>query len=193
MLRALDSIPIEGDSSVHVDDDLLREVFADPAAMSIVYARDPEVSGLIESDAEARDVIALQRRREVVDRMRSWLEDGDAFDSAQREAGGPERAWQRLLEENPWVLGVGLAGQLLTSWTAANSNRRWWAGASRASASALMPSSTDGWCGPVAHLRRDQAPSHGSARRSVPSWMLAAIKRSDGRRGAGATDSTFWL
>lgn len=71
---------------------------------------------LIESDANADDVIALQRRREVAKRMRSWLEDASAFDAAAADAGGPERAWQRLLEANPWVLGVGLAGQLLTSW-----------------------------------------------------------------------------
>lgn len=117
MLRALDSIPIEGEYTVRVDDDLLREVFADPTAMSAVYARDPaRFRALIESDADASDVIALQRRREVVARMRSWLEDDDAFEDARREAGGPERAWQLLLEANPWVLGVGLAGQLLTSW-----------------------------------------------------------------------------
>ena len=48
--------------------------------------------------------------------MRTWLTDSDAFDEESNNAGGPERAWQRLLESNPWVLGVGLGGQLLTSW-----------------------------------------------------------------------------
>jgi hypothetical protein len=117
MLRALDSIPVEGDGTVRVDDDLLREVFEDPTAMASVYASDPErFRSLIESDADARDVVALQRRREVVARMRNWLEDHSDFQVAAEEAGGPEKAWQRLLEENPWILGVGLAGQLLTSW-----------------------------------------------------------------------------
>ncbi|MCB0994231.1 MAG: DUF4263 domain-containing protein [Acidimicrobiales bacterium] len=117
MLRALESIPIEGDRTVRVDDDLLREVFNDPEAIASIYASNPErLRSLIESDAGARDVLALQRRREVVAKMRVWLEDDDVFAEAAKDAGGPEKAWQRLLEENPWILGVGLAGQLLTSW-----------------------------------------------------------------------------
>lgn len=117
MLRAIDAIPIEGENTVHVDDQLLRDVFADPAAMASVYANDPErFRALIESDANATDVIALQHRREVAMTMRRWLDDEDAFAEANAAAGGPERAWQQLLEANPWVLGIGLGGQLLTSW-----------------------------------------------------------------------------
>lgn len=117
MLRVIDAIPIEGESSVHVDDQLLRDVFQDPGAIARIYAQDPKrFRALIESDANAEDVIALQRRREVAQRMRSWLENASSFDAAAEEAGGPERAWQSLLESNPWVLGVGLTGQLLTSW-----------------------------------------------------------------------------
>jgi Domain of unknown function (DUF4263) len=48
--------------------------------------------------------------------MRHWVEDDDAFAQANAAAGGPEKAWQELLEANPWVLGIGLGGQLLTSW-----------------------------------------------------------------------------
>lgn len=118
MLRTIDAIPVEGESTVHVDDQLLRDVFADPTAMASAYANDPErVRALIETDANASDVIALQHRRGVAVTMRSWLEDDDAFAQASAAAGGPERAWQRLLEANPWVLGIGLGGgQLLTSW-----------------------------------------------------------------------------
>lgn len=117
MLRAIDGIPIEGETSVYVDDELLRDVFADPTAVAKIYSQDRErIRALIESDAEAEDVIALQRRRDVVARMRKWLDDVEAFDAAAAEASGPERAWQILLEDNPWILGVGLGGQLLTSW-----------------------------------------------------------------------------
>lgn len=117
MLRAIDAIPVEGESTVHVDDQLLREVFADPTAMASAYANDPgRFRALIETDADANDVIALQHRRQVAATMREWLEDGDAFARANAEAGGPERAWQALLEANPWVLGIGLGVQLLTSW-----------------------------------------------------------------------------
>jgi hypothetical protein len=117
MLRAIDVIPIEGESTVHVDDQLLRDVFADPTAIANIYSNDPNrFRALIESDANAEDVIALQHRRDVASKMRAWLEDEHSFDQESSDAGGPERAWQRLLEDNPWVLGIGLGGQLLTSW-----------------------------------------------------------------------------
>lgn len=117
LIKALDSIPADGDTSIRVDDQLLRDIFSDPDALGRAYAQDPEsFKELIRSDATARDVIALQRRRDVVNTMRAWLTDDVEFDAESNDAGGPERAWQRLLEANPWVLGVGLGGQLLTSW-----------------------------------------------------------------------------
>lgn len=117
LIKALDSIPADGHESVRVDDQLLRDVFSDPDALGRAYSHDPErFKELIRTDATAQDVIALQRRRDVVDTMRSWLRDNAAFDAESKDAGGPEKAWQRLLEANPWVLGVGLGGQLLTSW-----------------------------------------------------------------------------
>lgn len=117
LIRALDSIPIEGDTTVRVDDQLLRDVFSDAEAIRRVYEDDPErFRALIESDADARDVVALRHRREVVETMRRWLADDDAFDKAKDVAGGPEKAWQDLLEANPWILGIGLGGQFLTSW-----------------------------------------------------------------------------
>lgn len=117
LIKALDSIPVDGESTVIIDDQLLRDFFSAPDAMGRAYAQDPErFRALIQSDADARDVIALQHRREVVETMRTWLKDDAAFDVEKDLAGGPERAWQRLLEVNPWVLGIGLGGQLLTSW-----------------------------------------------------------------------------
>lgn len=117
LIKALDSIPIEGDTTARVDDQVLRDVFNDPKALGKAYSRDPETfRSLIENDADARDVIALKHRREVVNTMTTWLTDDLAFDEAAQQAGGPERAWQELLEENPWILGVGLSGQLVTSW-----------------------------------------------------------------------------
>ncbi len=114
MLRAIDAIPIAGEGTVHVDDQLLRDVFSDPAAIAGIYAQDPErFRRLIQTDADADDVIALQRRREAAKLMRTWLTSDVAFDEAAASAGGPERAWQRLLEANPWVLGVGLGGNCL--------------------------------------------------------------------------------
>lgn len=117
LIKALDSIPADGDTTVYVDDQMLRDFFSDSSAVARAYAQDPErFRALIQSDADARDVIALEHRREVVTTMRTWLEDDAAFDDDKNSAGGPEHAWQRLLEANPWVLGIGLGGQLLTSW-----------------------------------------------------------------------------
>lgn len=117
MLRAIDQIPVEGDRTVRVDDQLLRDLFNDPTAVASAYARDPEVfRTAISEDPSAQDVIAVQHRREVVAQMRLWLTDDAAFADAHTSAGGPEKAWQKLLEANPWILGIGLGAQLLTSW-----------------------------------------------------------------------------
>lgn len=117
LIKALDTIPADGERSIRVDEQLLHDVFSDPDAIGRLYAQDPErFRALIQTDATARDVIALQHRLDVVSTMRRWLTDDDAFDKAASEAGKPEAAWQNLLEANPWVLGIGLGGQLLTAW-----------------------------------------------------------------------------
>jgi hypothetical protein len=69
---------------------------------------------------QAADIIAIANRREVVERFRSMLYD-DAFFERVRVASNsrPEGVWQKFLEKNPWILGIGLAGQLLTSWSSA--------------------------------------------------------------------------
>jgi len=118
LVRALEYIPVEGETSVRVDDQMLRDLFADPAAMQELYARDPErFRDLIRADATADDVIAIAHRRDVVRHFKRLLEDGEYFDAAAVQAGGKKEAvWQRLLEDEPWILGASLAGQLLTSW-----------------------------------------------------------------------------
>jgi hypothetical protein len=119
VVSALQHVPVEGgETTVRIDDQTLRDFFADPDAMARLYERDPErIRELIESDTSAEDVVALAHRREVVQRFRELLTDEGAFDEAQRrEGGGPERVWQRFLEASPWILGISLAAQLVTSW-----------------------------------------------------------------------------
>lgn len=115
MVRGLEYIPLEEDAeTVRVDDDVIREVFKDPNAVGKLYAEDPErIRHLIESDASAEDVLALARRRKVVEEFRSLLEDDEKFDALAKPRG-PEHVWQEFLEGNPWILGVALSGQLLT-------------------------------------------------------------------------------
>lgn len=109
--------PGSGGGSVRIEEQMMRDLFRDPSALNSMYSREPEhFRDLIRNDTAAEDLIALARRRKVVETFRAWLEDDDAFAAAADEASGPERAWQHLFEENPWILGVGLGGQLLTSW-----------------------------------------------------------------------------
>jgi len=83
----------------------------------INYARaHPDVlKSIIESEISAPDVVALARRRNVLRQFDSLLHDPEAFEVAQREAGGPERAWQAFMEENPWIIGGTLTPQFLHS------------------------------------------------------------------------------
>ncbi len=118
LIRLLDLAPVEkGEPTVRVDGSLVRDVLADPSSLDALYRQDPErVRELISSDTSARDLVAVARRREVVRQFRTLLSDSIAFDKAAARAGGKENVWQRFLEENPWILGVSLAGPLLTSW-----------------------------------------------------------------------------
>jgi len=118
LLKRLPAIPVTGETSVRVDDSLLRDLFANPESLSAVYSENPEAFRmLIEGDASGRDVVAFAARREQVGRFRRLLEDSEFFDSEVEAAGGgPEALWQGFFEENPWIFGVSLAGQLLTSW-----------------------------------------------------------------------------
>lgn len=120
LIRALDAIPVEGDTTVRVDDDLIRDLFANPSSLGELYRKAPkELRQLITSDEAARDVLALSARRKQVALFRRLLTDNEFFDGqvAKIGRGSAERVWQELFERNPWMLGVTLAGQLLMSWS----------------------------------------------------------------------------
>lgn len=119
-LRVLVAFPVEGDTTVRLDDEVIRDLLSDPDSLARLYRRAPEqVRDLIRSDATSRDVLALEARRHEVERFRRLLDDDDYFDSevASTARRRPEDVWQALFEANPWMLGVALTGQLLTSWS----------------------------------------------------------------------------
>lgn len=118
LVRNLQYVPVEGgERTVHLDDQTVRDRFADPEDMARLYGRVPErFRELIRNDASADDVVALAHRKRVVQKFRELLNDRPAFKEAEAESDGREAVWQRFLEENPWILGISLAGQLLTSW-----------------------------------------------------------------------------
>lgn len=118
LFQNLHNMPVEGDSTTRVDDELIRQVFADPSVLATYNLDTDVVRALIEQDASARDVIAISGRRAAVGRFRKLLEDDGYFAAEKTRLGahGDEAVWQALFEENPWILGIGLNHQLLTSW-----------------------------------------------------------------------------
>lgn len=117
MLKGIEGLSPDGDvQGVRIDDGLLQEVLDDSNVLGQLYdAGSSRLRELITSDVDADDVIALERRKAAVRQMETWLEDEREFERAANSAGGRERAWQCFFEDNPWILGVGLGGQLLTS------------------------------------------------------------------------------
>jgi hypothetical protein len=120
LVRAVEHIPVQsGEATVRIDDQTLHDFLSDPDALRRLYESDPDrFRELIKSDVDAPDVIALAHRREAVERFRELLTDPDEFATERDRCGGrPEKVWQEFLEANPWILGISLAGQLLTSWS----------------------------------------------------------------------------
>ena len=117
LTRSLASIPVTGEKTSRVDDDVLNRIVADQSELQRLYKRDPKaLQALVETETSAAEIKELKNRRDVVNTMQSWLDDHEAFAEAKNAAGGAEKAWQNLLEANPWVLGVGLGGRLYTTW-----------------------------------------------------------------------------
>lgn len=119
LVKNLDHIPVVGEDTVRVDDALVRELFSSPDSVSQLYQRDPDLfRRIISDDAAARDVVALERRRAEVNRFKRLMDDDDFFDAevAKTARKRGEDVWQAFFEENPWILGTGLGGQLYTSW-----------------------------------------------------------------------------
>jgi hypothetical protein len=118
LLRNLEHIPVQGATSVRVDDALVRDLFASPGSLTSVYRKNPDsFRQLIADDASARDLIAISHRREQVAKFRRLLDDDAYFDQMASQHPRPEDVWQKFFESNPWILGVSLTGQLLNGWS----------------------------------------------------------------------------
>lgn len=90
-------------------------------SLAQIYRKNPDAfRSLISSDDAAADVVALAHRRKQVGKFRRLLENDDYFDRIRKEQfpnRGDESVWQDFFEKNPWIFGVSLSGQLLTSWS----------------------------------------------------------------------------
>ena len=95
-------------------------MFADPESLVALYRHDPgRFRKFITDDVNARDVEAAAHRRAPVQHFKRLLGDDEFFASqvADSTIRSREAVWQRFFEQNPWILGITLAGQLLTSWS----------------------------------------------------------------------------
>ena len=114
--RLLEHVPLEGDGSVRVDDAMLRDVLSNAHNVESLYRRNPDAfRQLIRDDETGGDLLALGHRKREVARFRRLIDD-DAYFDAEARGVGEEAVWQRYFEENPWILGATLTGQLLTTW-----------------------------------------------------------------------------
>lgn len=112
----LQGVDPSGTTTLKFDEGQLAAVLEAPEAVAAAYAAQPErFKAMIESDVSAQDVIAIAARRRTLERFEELMNSPEAFSEA-RAGGSAEAVWQRFFEDNPWLLGVGLAGHLLTAW-----------------------------------------------------------------------------
>lgn len=117
LVQALPFIPVEGGAAERIDDAAFRAALDTPEAVRRAYESNPaRLQDLVAADAEGVDLIAVRARRRALDRFERLLTDGAYFAEESKKDGGPERVWQKLIEANPWILGIGLSGQFLTGW-----------------------------------------------------------------------------
>lgn len=119
LLHVVENLPIVGEASTRIDDSVIRRVLADPAALDDAYLQNRDrFRDLITNDVTASDVIAVAHRREQVAIFHRMMEEPDYFEERRQQTAGKsaERVWQMFFEANPWILGLGLGAQLLTSW-----------------------------------------------------------------------------
>lgn len=110
------ALPEEG---YRIDEETLKAVLDAPESREKVYEDNPEAMfRIIEKDADARDVVALQRRREQLHVFEKLLNDRDYFEQIKHEWAKrqDEGVWQRFFDENRWIFGFGLSPQVLLSW-----------------------------------------------------------------------------
>jgi hypothetical protein len=119
LLKLLDFLPIEGPGTRSLDDDLLSELLRDPGSIAALYKRDRAAFvDAVEEDVDSHDIIALAHRRKQVATFRKLLHDPVYFKECRErfDLNGDEAVWQLFFERNPWIFGLGLTGQLITSW-----------------------------------------------------------------------------
>lgn len=78
------------------------------------------IEDVIKNNVESKDIIAISSRKRVIQEFEKMLEDKNFFEAQRNQLGahsqGEESVWQKFFEQNPWLLGISLSEQFLTSW-----------------------------------------------------------------------------
>jgi hypothetical protein len=118
-LSLIDTVPLDDESRLRIDPELLQRLAQRPELPAEVYgANRDELLRLIRSDAKASDVIAVANRRKSVDEFDNLLHDRAYFDQMKQtwDKKRDEDVWQHFFDSNRWIFGFGLSGQLLLGW-----------------------------------------------------------------------------
>lgn len=116
--HGLQNLPIDGNQTKRIDDSIVDELLNNPSVLADHRIAPQVIRAFIEQDTSASDVIAIAARKEAVKRFRRLMDDDGYFDDEQQRLGvrGAEGVWQRLFEDNPWILGSSLADEFFTCW-----------------------------------------------------------------------------
>lgn len=105
----------EGDR-VRVTPEMARQMLADSNVVEAFVRSNPALlASVMSSEVTAPEVVAIARRKAILRKFDYMLHDDEFFDHESAEHGGPEGAWQSLMEDNPWLIGTAIAPQFLHS------------------------------------------------------------------------------
>lgn len=127
LIRNITSIDPSDDLPHHIDSAILERVLSDNETLKEAYRQRPNnIRELVEDDPKAKDVKAVQARKNAVSYFERLMKDA-AFMTSERNRLGkngnlakPESVWQNMFQENQWILGAGLGAPLFTAY---DSNR----------------------------------------------------------------------
>jgi hypothetical protein len=108
--------PIDGASTIHLPDEVLRDIVLDQGQARRIFAKNPELFiQLAQQEDLTRDLVAVGYRRKQLKRFEALLTDPDFFeDERQRLSCRQEDVWQQFFEANTWIFGYGLSYQFLS-------------------------------------------------------------------------------
>lgn len=104
------------DDRIRVSPEMAKQMLADSDVLEAFVKRNPQViAAVMQSEVSAPEVVAIARRKEVLNKFEDLLYKKEAFEAESKRlgGGGREKVWQTLIEDNPWLIGVTVAPQFV--------------------------------------------------------------------------------